>query len=624
MPNVNVKVMRQAEADAVRKEVKSRVELFQERDKVMHNIRRYRLLRHKPFVPKAYQARLGGERGVKLPIMYRLVQTAVSAVAKGFPTFEAEPLSASDRKAAEDQSRAASLLMQAVDNQSRNPYLYGLYFTTFGDGLGVTKSVLGPWTGFPLPSDEEPTAQYNKRVAEFLYNHPLPFYSRIVDPLTCYPPQEEFLGNAAFIESAWRPTKEVMRSLNLQFGSNNDLIPFKEVPGGKPYPELEMPGGSAATVKVDEVWTNDSVAIVIAGSDKVFTFENTMGELPYEWGYADPSGVEDPANIGMSVAYPLYYLVPWIDTMVGIMAAWSIFAAPTPYTTQDPVPGVRPTHETAVETYQPGKMYHFATGRKPGVLSPPDVGKEVTQFLSFLIESADRGGLPALVSGAGVGTRLPALTYQAAFEAATDRLRPAVHSLERILSGTVQKWFRMIGRYDIPVKVNGWEYSDSGNPRSRRWATIRPAEARKARRVHASLSVDSTQDLIAKGTHAQFMMSAQLWDMERAMRFGGVENPAETRDKMAEDLIWRASLEPLAQAVITGDPDVARRLEEAQAAAEGGEGGGDEEAAGAPPGPGRNRKGVPRGRGGGRRGGNPTQRPRGNRRGSPGREFGRT
>jgi hypothetical protein len=204
-------------------------------------------------------------------------------------------------------------------------------------------------------------------------------------------------------------------------------------------------------------------------------------------------------------------------------------------------------------------MYHFPTGREVGILTPPPVGAEVTAFLQFLISSANAGGLPEIVSGGGVGSRLPALTFQAAFEAATDRLRPATQSAERILGGTLNKIHKIIGRYDVPIRVNGYEFQAQGegdNKRKRGWAVIKPSEARKGRRISVDLALESTQDMIAKGTHAAFMVNSQLWDREFAQRFSGVINPVETDDKIAADVAWLQTLPLLAQAYINSDPEL--------------------------------------------------------------------
>lgn len=634
---------------AIQREITNRRSLYQERDNIAHQLRRLRLMRHSPYMPKQYQRQLGGRNAIKVPIMYRLVQTAVNAVAKGLPTVYVEPFTATDRRAADEEGKALNLLIQAMDRTALGSLLYSLYFNIFGDGIGITKVQTGPWAGFPLPSDGEEPQAYLQRYAEFAAKCPLPFVCRTVDPLTFYPPMDEY-GEGATIESGWRNMEATLRSLSLApLTTSAGGFGLTTIPEGQSYPDLEFPPGMPPNTRVDEIWTENECAVSIAGTSDIWIFEHPYGN-PYTWGFAEPSGVHDPANVGMSVVYPLLSIAPWLDTMVGIMTAWSLFAAPTPYTTQDPIPGVRPTQETKVEYYQPGKMYHFPTGRKPGVLSPPPVGDAVLGFINFLVEASDKGGLPALVSGGGVGTRLPALTFQAAFEAATDRLLPAVQGAEHVIEGTLIKACNIIGRYDIPVKVNGWEYAstDAGN-KMRQWATIKPAEVRKGRQITVKLGLDSTQDLIAKGTHAQFMVSAQLWDVAHGMRFAGVKNVQQTKDNIAADTAWRAALPVLANIILQSDPDFQAMQQEqlaAQAAEEGvptapegrsiqtaqgrqeeslmaqGAGGvavteldiGGEgmDYPGAPPGPGRNRGTVPAGRGGGARGVQ-THKPRGNR-----------
>lgn len=566
--------------DAVYKEVLARRSLYQERDLVMHRIRRYRLMRHKPYMPKSYQRQLGGENAVKIPIMYRLVQTAVNSVAKGFPTILVEPIVPEDRRNADELGRALNLLIQSVENQAHVPFLYSLYFNLFGDGLGVTKTQRGPWSGFPLPAESEDPKDYIMRVAEYMQDNPLPFTTRVVDPLTFYPPLDEY-GKGVTIESAWRSTREVLQHLHLTADMSSSGLAFHKVPIDHPWPDLEFPPGIPPTIRIDEVWSKDEVGIVIQGDRDVWVFENPTGTLPYTWGFAEPTGVHDPTNVGMSVVYPLYYLAPWIDTMAGIMSAWSLFAAPTPFTTQDPDPRIRPTMEQKIDIFQPGKMYHFPTGRKPGILQAPPVGANVLDYINFLIQAADRGGLPALVSGSDVGSRLPNLTFQAAYEAATDRLRPAVQSAEHIIAGTLYKMLEVVSDTNIPVKVNGWDYVSDPDNKQRTWAVIKPDQAKKKRQITVSLAIDSTQDQIAKGTHAQFMVSAQLWDLATAMRFAGVANVQRTKDMIAADTAWRLALPALAQAILQNDPDFQAYQAQAAAAQAQAEQGGAEGAQGA-------------------------------------------
>src|SRR3990172_9601460 len=153
MPDLRVSSANSKLGTAIKKEVERRRSLYSEQDIVMHNIRRYRLMRHKVQVPKAYQRQLGGENAIKLPIMYRLVQTAVSSVAKRFPTVYAEPQSIADRKSASELTRGLSLPLQAVYSIPPRPSLQGFSFNLFGGGLGGAKPRPGRGSGFPLPAD---------------------------------------------------------------------------------------------------------------------------------------------------------------------------------------------------------------------------------------------------------------------------------------------------------------------------------------------------------------------------------------------------------------------------------------------------------------------------------------
>lgn len=623
---------------AVAKEIERRRAMYDERDRVLHNIRRYRLMRHKVYMPKAYQRRFGGDRAVKLPIMYRLIQTAVTAVAKEYPTVYVEPINAGDRKKAEELAKGLSLLIQSLDNMAGNHYLYNFYYNIMGDGLGVLKAQPGAWSGFPLPEEDEAPAAYTARVEQFLQQRPLPFVARVVDPLLFYPPLNEY-GDGISVETGQRSTSDVLSSLGLVLNDEKKIVPAdparlaREIPSGRPYHEWELPPGYNHMVQVDEIWDNDMCAVRIQGGD-TWVFENPMGEKPYTWGFADPTGVMDPTNVGMSVAYPLYNLAPWIDTMVGITNAWSMLAAPTPYTTQEYIPGLPIAKDTKIEQFRPGMVYHFPTGRKPGIMEPPNVGQNLLGFLNFLIESADRGGLPALVSGSGIGTRLPALTFQAAFEAATDRLRPATQSAEQTLAGHLHKIGRIIARYEMPIKVNGWEYASESNDRvTRAWTTIKPKEAAKGRRITVSLAVESTQDLIAKGVHGMQMMDAMLWDMEKAMRFSGVKDPEKTKEKIAGDTAWKQVLPMLAQMVTDPQFQQYQQYQQemmAQQEMQGGEGEGEGAAPPAEPAPMMAEGGVvePLERPthnfhrGGRPAGMPTEKPRGRRQGK-GSHYGR-
>lgn len=543
----------------VARAVRQRKELYAERDKVMHNLRSMRLLRYEPEQPLDWLKQFSGELSPKLPIIYRLIQTAVSAAAKGFPRVLVEPRNVNDRAGADSEARSLNLLLQTIHRQSRNKYLYSLYYNLFGDGLGVTKTQEGPWRGFPLPMEDEDVEDYNERVELFKEDHTLPFYTTVVNPLTFYPPMDEY-GEGACMEIAHRQVREVFHRMRI-FPRNGRLV---QIPEGEPYPDREFPPTTPQLMEVQEVWTDRYCAITIPGfGPDTWIFETD--ENPYTWGWADPTGVMDPANVGMSIAYPLYYLAPHIDTQVGVMMGWSLFALPSPYTTQEPDPRIRPTQETSVMDYEPGKWHHFATGRKPGVLQPPNVGQPVLNFLEFMIGAADRGGLPSAVSGDVTGSRLPALTLQFAYQSGIDRLRPAIESAEDIIGSTLNKCRRIVAKYGEDIAVDGWEFPEEG-VKTRGWQRVKANESGKGRTIVVTLDTDNTQDSIAKGIHAQQMWAGGqgLWSERRAMRFSGVHDVDEEQAEKAADLAMALARPMQARKALMEDPTLGPFMQQQQ------------------------------------------------------------
>lgn len=589
------------------KGIQERKDIYDERDKVMHDLRRYRLMRHKVDLPRNWAKRLGKAGPPKVPIMLRTLQTAVTAVAKDFPRVEEEAFNIRDKPRAESSSKAWNYFLQMLDRQQRLQLITKFLFREFGDGLGVFKTTEGRWAGYPVPEEDESDSAYNDRVDEFLAQCPLPVSVTLPDPLTCYPPLDEY-GEGPFVEIGWRSAKDTWNRIQrLQAGVDEEM---RALPDGPAYPQREFPASSPPLFEVAEVWYDEVCFIYGKGLEGVYEIENPMGKRPYSWAFADPTGVDDPANIGMSILYPLYYIAPHIDSSVGLMQAWMQFMAPTMFTSQQASPYVRPTQETTIQTFEPGMIHHLGTGRTMGTVSPPDMGQPAIQNLNFMLGLSERAGLPDVVSGGISGTRLPALTLAKAYEDAVARLVPATRSAEFCFADMLMKCRRIVGDYGEDIPVNGWDYPEEGM-KTQGWAKIEAKECLKNRPMSVELHTDTTQDEIAKGTHAQFMKQSRLWSNRRSMKYAGVRDPDDEMDEIGADIAWEMGLPLLAQKTISEDEELGPFLQ-AQMAAEAATtpGGGSN-------GTGRNREGVPAGAGGGRRGGNPTQRARGNRSQTP-------
>lgn len=643
---MSVKPASAATSAEVRKDMEQRRALYQERDIVMHNLRRYRTMRQQVKLPRGWKRYFGRGQEPRVPLIYRLVQTAVTAVTPDFPHVQEEPLSAVDKPRADEQSRALNFLLQTIDRRQQRRFLTSIYYKHMGDGMSALKTLPGRWSGYPLKDDEETDSQYNDRVERFLRDNPEPFYMSVVDPLTAYPPIDEY-GEGTFVEISWRRPHKLFESLRLVTEkTSGGRMRLRQVPDGEPYPLYEFPPSSEPLVEVREAWTKDAcfISCPSLGGD-VWEIENELGETPYSWAYADPTGIDDPVNIGMSVAFPLYYLAPHVDTFFGLMMMWASFMAPTLFTTQAPSPYVRATQETATTNFEPGMIYNLPTGRDLKAVGAPDMGSAANQFLNAMLSLSDRAGLPAHTSGDIAGSRLPSLTLQQATDSALARLGPARRGLEFLLADGMRKARNIIADSGEDIPVNGWEMIDKDSERrTTGWAVVRADECARGRPITVTLEEDSTQDLIAKGTHAQFMEQAGLWSLRRSMKFGGARDPDEEMAEIAADVAWKQGIKAQAFKALMEDDELGEyfRMMIGAAPAGGaptgappaptpegeGEGGGGNgnaplatlramlEAEG---GPGRNREGVPAGAGGGRRGGLPTERPRGNRASAYGR-----
>ena len=613
MPEYLLKEASDRVAAEVRKGISETQELYIERDQVMHDIRRYRLMRHTPDLPRNWAKRLGKAGPPKVPLMYRLVQTAVTAKSKDFPLVTEQPFNIEDKPAADDASRGMNFLLQALDRQHRMQLITNFLFSLFGDGLGVFKTLEGRWDGYPFQEESETDSEYNDRVEAFIKLHPEPFYVSRVNSETFYPPLDEY-AEGACTEIGWRDAHDTWKTVErLRAGSEEDHR--LQFPDGPSYPEREFPPSTPALIEVAEVWTDEVCFISAPKLGKVWEVENPMGKTPYSWAFADPTGVDDPANMGMSICFPLYYLTPHIDSGLGLMESWMQFMAPTMYTTQDASPYVRPTMETSVQEMEPGMMYNLPTGRKMGTVQPPDMGAPANQFLTFMLGLGEKAGLPDLVSGGAVGSRLPALTLSKAYEDALSRLGPATRSGEFCIAEMLMNCRRIIGNYDEDLKVNGWEIRE-GDEHTKGWATIEAKEARKGRDMSVEISTDNEQDMIGKGTHGAFMVEKGVWSLRTSMKYSGVKDTQEEMDEIAADVAWKMAVPIQARKALMEDPElgpVMQQMAQAEAAAKGGGGQGGGGRGG---GRGGNRKGAKRpppggGMQGGGRGRKPTQKRRG-------------
>jgi len=597
---------------------------FTEAKALMHGLRQLRFMRTSARPSKPYQRLVA--KNVHAPLAYALGQTATGSIARSRPTWLVSPRTDSpdDVKLAEALSVSGDLLFQTYERFSRKPLYWKFLDQCVCDGMGIWKFARTPWANYPLRENYNEDDEYNTAVDKFLEDRPpIPLRARLVDPLTFFPPTNEW-ASPVIMESALRPARETFHALRLQGTSSTNVV---RVPEGTPYDFREPPPAAGTFMEVSEIWSESEVIFVLgAPFSQVFAFENDpsifAGKLPYSWASGEVSGLDDPAVSNLSVLFPLMYLQPWMDTLLAMMVAWAAIGAnPTAWTSRDVGAGVQEPG-VKVTDFQPGKVYSLGTGGKMGFLEPPSIGREAIRLLEMFINLSDRVGLAPIVSGI-IGTRTPGLTQSAAMEAAISKLSPVVDNAEFCLAEALKLSFHAIENViQKPVWVSGWQFEEATQTKRKGAHRISPADVRGHYDISCSLKVDTLQDVIAKGTHAAFMNNAELWGRRRSMQFSGVTNVSEEEDSLLKDRV--ASL-PVVQAflatiatqndpilsafaaflaqsglapeqLLTGEVDMAALM---------GNGEGPGQGLGR-----RNLGGQPK-RGGGRPSGSPTQRPRG-------------
>jgi hypothetical protein len=477
-----------------------------------------------------------------------------------------------------------------------------------GDGGAVVKALRLPWSGFPTQTAGEDGAAYAKKVKEFLQKKPQqPFVARVVDLATFYPPLSEW-GGGEVVEHGIRPTRPTLESLRLHGDSVSTLA---RLPDEVPYPVGQV-HGFGTTIEVSEIWNDEVCAIVIGGS-KVMAFENIYRRVPYEWTPGITTSSYDPALEGVSLTFGLQYLQPWIDTMLAIIAAWSILGGnPIMWTSQDPVQGMTPSKEFAVKDIPFGKWIDFGVGGKGGYMEPPGVGQAINQAVEMMVNLADRVSLSPISAGF-IGTRTPGLAISAAMEAATANLTSAVDNAQMLLANVMKMlWGYVRDVVKAPVYVNGLVLEEGEGARRGKYneAVLGPSDIDKLQDLLCELQAQSLQDNIAAGTHAVFMNRNRVWSMDRSRRFSGVEAPEKEEQQIIRETVRQLPevLQYIAMRAMGGQAPLQAIMEQALAAGQ--EGGAEAEpgrAEGETPAAGPENIGGPAPRGGGRPSGSPKQ-----------------
>lgn len=496
---------------------------YYERNTLMLGIRRQRFLRARVSPPQSYARFLG--QGAKIPIAYRLIQTVIGAVAgEERPHWHA---TSPDPELSGRTEKWCKLSVQTQETVSQRALYWKFWDSLAGDGFAVLKTQRNPWTNFPLREDGEGDSAYNDKVKAFyMAKPPVPFQTRVLDPMTFYPPRSEW-GTPAVIEDGMRPADQVMHAMGLRPSPTGRL---RVADASEPVPRLmtALGDGSRPYYEVTEVWTPNNLFVVLQG--QVWEYENTEGEIPYQWASGSAIAFSDPTLQAMSAAFPLIYLEPWINQTLSTLVGFAqLQATPTPTTTQEGgSPGV--STEPVITDFQPGMLHQFGAGVKAGVW---DMGKpaESVAILNTLVQLAERFTISPVPAFAGSRTAGTALAQIA--ERVMSILRPMVDQAQVTWGEQGKFWLRICkDRVKAPVFLSGFIFEERKGRGKAADTALTPRDIARLGDLHAEIRFRTTTDRIAWDTHNVMMNQSGLWSKKRSRLESDVEDPEDEEQQV--------------------------------------------------------------------------------------------
>lgn len=534
-----------------------------ESERKIHQLRKLRFMKTRPTAPKPFQQVISG--GLRSPLSYRLVQTVTGMLSKERAVYKRIPLDNSDREAASRLQSSADPLMQDLERIARRPVLTHFIDSLVADGRAIMKCYRDVWDGYPLQMENERDDDYNRRVSNFVSRgatHPLRM--RLVDALNFKMPLTEY-DPPYVMEGGKRPTLATMSAYGLRFGTNNRVETIED---SSSFHVLELPSGISPTIDVEELWFNDEVYVRVAGN--VFRADNEMGFKPYVWASGETSSHPDPSLASLSILYPFAGIEPWLNTMLTVLASWGVIGGtPILYTSRKLPPGAggTPDVQPQLSDIPLGKRIDLGIGGEIGFVTPPPVGREVLEFINFLVDFLDRAGLPAMAYGT-IGTRTPGTAFQGALEQSLQRIQPIATAAENSFAEIVKMQWRIIEGLAKPMVVTGMGMQPKSVFRRKKLGryVVDPKDINGYYDLHAKIKLGNTQDAISRGMHASFMKDKGLWSRDRAMEYVGVDDPFDEYKTIMRDKLEDSPLiqQLMLQTAIQQEPEIAARAQALQ------------------------------------------------------------
>ncbi len=499
-----------------------------ERDNLILEMRALRHMETEPEVPAEFEAEI-----VRTPIAWTLIERVAGMLTTNAPQISIPPASEgpAEMERASRLERWTNVALDQLRKQTKSNTLNLHIQSLVADGHSCMKLVHAPqlWAGYPRKKRGQDDAEYNKATEDWKKGKPLPILWTWCDPLTIYPQWDE-LGLFQVLETDRRS----VLSLDPRRFNRADQ-----------YPELwqfdRLKRGSDLR-SFQQLWRRNSLTYAIDGYVVHHQTFKSPRPCPYVYGLGLEVSTTDPGKRGVSLLYPLRYLLPYLDRLLSQKGtAVRLFCWPTWVLKQSALqPLVDPESQKPMQReidVRPGGIIPLYSDEELTVLQVADSGPSLDEQIAVIMQMIERASLPSAMYGEGTAGDSGYLINQL-IAAGRMKLRPIIEQAEVNLE-------EIIGlMYDVVETVGQTLHVFSSAHGNRGWVSISPDLLQGYRYVEAKLVPLMPTDTYAVSSKAINEVRAGLRSVQSGMGEIGIEQPdEELRQIRLEKLMAHPTIE---------------------------------------------------------------------------------
>jgi hypothetical protein len=488
-----------------------------ERDELIKELRELRFGDNEISLPVGMESEI-----VRSNTAYTVVEHVVGSLTADDPVISVPAASESrqDEERASKMERVTSAALKELERQQGEEIKDRFIESLVADGHGAMRMFYAPqlWKGYPKrKKDEDDDGEYIARTDTWKRGHKIPIHWMWLDPLTVHPVWGES-GMVSIVEH----DKRNLADLSVErWNIENDRPLLTDLA------QKDSGGKSNGEIDFVQYWTKDTVTYMV-NERIVHHAEHKYTRPPYVYSTGITPSVREKGRRGLSVLYPLRYLVPYLDRLLSQSATGiRLWNWPTPVVHLDPAMSVGGEPRT-IEV-RPGKTVSLYTGEDISFLvwqgSPPDSAM-MTQMVQSMIQKA---GLSDVFYGGSMSGDSGYLINQL-LAAARVKFRPIVANAERAMEDICQLFWDIV-EYQIKDDIHIF----AGD--KRKWYTIGPDDLNGYRQVRVSISPLLPTDTYATSSRVINEVGASLRDISSAMEEIGIGQPDEMKQRILVDKI---------------------------------------------------------------------------------------